>query len=144
MIHVFSSEFEVTKISEIDLSILIEDRCRLKLSKTKGGEYFFIGDSEEWLTTVTILKQDVDNLGIEEYTLLDDFNVTKSSLVEVVFYDLIYSLLNKGTIMTYFEVDLSTLQASATRVWDCIENEFTCTAEGTLFDAICDLSLKKC
>ena len=138
MIHIFSSEFEVTKISEIDLSILIEDRCRLKLSKTEDAKYFFTGDSEGWLTTVAIRKQDVDNLGIEEYTLLDDFNVTKSSLVEVAFYDLICSLLNKSNFMTYFEVDLSNLKTYATRVLDYIDNEFTCTTEDTLFDAIWD------
>lgn len=136
MIHIFSSEFEVTKISEIDLSILIEDRCRLALHKTDSGSYYFTSDSEGWLPTVAIRKQDVDNLGIEEYTLLDDFNVTNSSLVEVVFYDLICSLLNKNTFMTYFEVDSSSLQTSATRVWSKAHNEFTCTTKDNLFDAV--------
>jgi hypothetical protein len=136
MIHIFSSEFTVDKLDEVALTILIEDRCRLSLHTIEKGKYYFTGESEGWLTTVPILKQDADNLNIEEYTLLDDYKPTNSSLVEVAFYNVISRLLSKSTFMTYFEVDLSSLQTSATRVWIENDNEFTCTTEDDLFDAV--------
>jgi len=138
MIHIFSSEFKVDILDEVALTILIEDKCRLKLHKTDKGKYYFTGDSEGWLTTVPILKQDADNLGIENYTLLDDFNPTNHSLVEVLFFDVICALLIKNSCMTYFEVDIDSLQTWTTRVWSEPENEITCctSKKEDLFDAI--------
>lgn len=114
MIHIFSNEFTVDKLDEVALTILIEDRCKLKLYTPNTDTYYFTGDSEGWLTTVPILKQDADNLGIEDYILLDDFKPTDHSLIEVDFNTILCKLIKSEVI--YYEFCLESKIMTGTKI----------------------------
>lgn len=114
MIHIFSSEFKLDILDEAALTILIEDICRLKLHKTDKETYYFTGNTEDSLTTVAIL----DNLGLDNLG------------IEIFVSDILCKI---TTNVTYFEVDLETLQVSATKV----NKEYQeLAAEDNLFDVI--------